>query len=128
MHFKQSVCFPFSALYLDFMLQMVDEVHLQYYLLSSDEVWRDIKGQGKVFGHTQLCVQEKEINNMAERDPVKWVTGVLLVVLQRWTNIILLVPLWYICSRFFAPQDLLISSKDKSCTAEMPYTKLTHGL
>lgn len=69
--FKQTVCVPFSAQYLNFMLQMVDEVHLQHYLLSSDEVWRNIKGKGKIFGHTQLCAQENEINNTVERESIK---------------------------------------------------------
>lgn len=65
------MCFPFSALYLNFMLQMVDEVHLQHYLLSSDEVWRDIKGKGKIFGYTQLRVKENVINNTVESKSIK---------------------------------------------------------
>lgn len=40
------------------MLQMVDEVHLQHNLLSSNEVWWNIQRQGKIFGHSQLCVRE----------------------------------------------------------------------
>lgn len=76
---------PSTAQYLNFMLQMVDEVHLKHYLLSSDEVWRNIKGKGEIFGHAQLRVRENEINNTVERKVYqkrkKKVTCVLLLSL-----------------------------------------------
>lgn len=98
-HFKQSMCFPFSALYLNFMLQMVDEVHLQHYLLSSDEVWRDIKGKGKIFGYTQLRVQENEINNTAKKRVYqikRRCFAAFAAAVDKSHS-----PLWCICSLFF---------------------------
>ena len=40
---------------------MVDDVHLQDDLLSSDEVRRGIQRQGKIFGHAQLWITQRKL-------------------------------------------------------------------
>lgn len=70
-HFSHHTFYPTN---LNVTVQMVGYVYFQYDFLSPDDVWREDKIQGEIFGYTQLSTTKvKQIKQVKEQNQRKCV-------------------------------------------------------